>query len=61
MEKLSSLKRVGIKVIWQAFNPEKVIYPQIGNDFLGNLSIIDCLINAGARKDPRDTSNSWKP
>jgi len=53
--------RVGIKVIWQAFNADEVVYTQLGQSFLGGLSIIDCLFNAGPEKTREILQTVWKP
>jgi len=53
--------RVGIKVIWQAYNAGEVVYTQLGQSFLGGLSIIDCLFNAGPEKTREILQTVWKP
>jgi len=57
---LAAFENENIKVIWQDFDPQNVVYPQVGNEFLAGLSIIDCLFNAGAEKARKLTGNAWK-
>jgi hypothetical protein len=37
----------GIEVLWQDFNVEAISYPQIGDNFISSLSVIDVLMNVG--------------
>ena len=51
----------GIRVVWQQFDPERVVYPQSGPGFVAGLSIIDCLFNVGAARAEEVVREAWIP
>ncbi len=51
----------GMKISWQAFNPEALHYDQLGKTFLPSLSIIDCLFNIGSNETRERIISAWKP
>ncbi len=51
----------GIKISWQAFNPEVLQYEQLGKIFVPALSIIDCLFNIGPEQTRERVVGAWKP
>jgi WbqC-like protein family len=53
--------QAGIEVVWQQFEPEKVVYPQIGNTFVPGLSAIDCLFNVGPERTRALALSAWTP
>ncbi|MBZ0244665.1 MAG: WbqC family protein [Cyclobacteriaceae bacterium] len=53
-------KEVGIKIIWQDFSSEKVIYSQLGTNFIPGLSIIDCLFNEGVVNTRSKLIGAWQ-
>ena len=50
-----------IGVIWQNFDPNRVVYPQLGNTFVPGLSIIDCLFNVGPEQARELARQAWTP
>lgn len=50
----------GIRISWQSFNSDSVIYPQLGKSFVPSLSVIDCLFNIGPVKTRELLVNAWK-
>ncbi len=56
-----AFEKAGIEVVWQAFDPERFVYPQPAEPFLPGLSIIDCLFYAGAETAGRLLRESWAP
>lgn len=56
-----AFERAGIKVIWQAFDPARVVYPQLGTSFVPGLSVIDCLFNIGPEATACMAREAWKP
>jgi hypothetical protein len=50
-----------IQVLWQEFNPEKVVYPQLGDTFVPGLSAVDCLFNNGPDATRAYISQAWSP
>lgn len=54
-------EKVGIQMIWQAFDPDKVVYAQAGNTFLSGLSVLDCLLNVGPSKTKELALDAWCP
>lgn len=59
--RVDEFDKVGIKVLWQEFNPSKVIYRQQGETFLPGLSVIDCLFNEGSERTKELIVNAWTP
>ncbi len=59
--RVEEFEQVGIKVLWQAFDPANVTYPQMGKTFAPGLSVIDCLFNVGALKTRQLLLDAWKP
>lgn len=59
--KLDCFNSAGIKVIWQNFIPEKVVYQQQGRIFIPGLSVIDCLFNVGPERTRDLITTSWSP
>ena len=51
----------GIKVIFQDFDPGKVVYHQVGEGFVPGLSIIDCLFNIGPDQTRQLVKDAWTP
>jgi hypothetical protein len=45
---LELFKKAGIEVRFQDFQPNKIKYNQIGNDFLPGLSVLDVILNVGS-------------
>jgi hypothetical protein len=50
-----------IKIIWQDFNPDKVIYPQVGGPYVAGVSIIDSLFNIGNVATVKKSYDAWRP
>lgn len=59
--RVEKFEESGIEIIWQRFDPEKIIYPQVGETFIPSLSVIDCLFNIGPRRTKELALNAWKP
>jgi len=58
---VQEFEKAGIEVIWQEFNPERVVYQQVGRAFVPGLSIIDGLFNAGPERTLELSRNAWTP
>lgn len=54
-------EKAGIGVVWQAFDPAAVPYPQTGPDFVPGLSVVDCLFNVGPEEARRLIRGAWAP
>lgn len=50
----------GIEVIWQDFQPAGLIYPQLGENFIPGLSVVDCIFNVGIEKTRRLIATAWQ-
>jgi WbqC-like protein family len=50
-----------MEVIWQHFDPARVVYPQQSNSFVPGLSVLDCLFNIGPMQTRKLILNAWKP
>jgi hypothetical protein len=50
----------GIAVIWQDFNVERVVYPQMGDHFITGLSVIDSLFNVGVEETRKLIIEAWQ-
>ncbi|HSE21521.1 MAG TPA: WbqC family protein [Pyrinomonadaceae bacterium] len=59
--RVGEFERHGIKVIWQEFDPNSVVYTQQSRPFVAGLSVIDCLFNAGPEQTKELILNAWKP
>jgi hypothetical protein len=59
--RVEEFEKAGIEVLWQAFDPAAVVYPQYGEGFLPGLSILDCLCNAGPSRTRELVLNAWAP
>lgn len=59
--RVEEFERAGIAVIWQVFDPGKVVYSQPGNTFVPGLSVIDCLFNVGPEKTRTLIEGAWTP
>ena len=59
--RVDEFERHGIKVIWQDFNPNRVVYSQQSQPFIAGLSVIDCLFNVGPKQTKELILNAWKP
>ncbi len=59
--RVEEFEKAGITVLWQAFDPGAVVYPQYGEGFLPGLSMLDCLCNAGADRTRELVLNAWGP
>lgn len=51
----------GIAVIWQEFDPGRLVYPQLGAKFVPGLSVIDCIFNLGPAKARELILGAWTP
>jgi hypothetical protein len=51
----------GIAVIWQEFDPHRVIYSQRSEPFVAGLSVIDCLFNEGPTRTKELILKAWRP
>ncbi len=56
-----AFEEAGIGVLWQDFSPDRVRYDQGGGPFIGGLSIIDCLFNAGPSATRDLALSAWAP
>jgi len=54
-------EKAGIRLLWQEFDPHRVVHPQLGETFVPGLSIIDCLFNAGPAETRELLVNAWRP
>jgi hypothetical protein len=59
--RVEEFDRAGIRVVWQDFDPGKVVYQQAGKVFLPGLSVIDCLFNVGPVKTREIVMGAWTP
>ena len=54
-------EQAGIEVVWQDFEPSKLVYTQIGKAFLPGLSSVDCLFNVGPERTRELALSAWTP
>ena len=59
--RVEMFEQAGVEIIWQAFDPARVIYPQPGKSFIPGLSAIDCLFNVGPEQTRSLAIAAWKP
>jgi hypothetical protein len=59
--RLEAFARAGIEVVWQIFEPERIVYPQAGNGFIPGLSVLDCLCNVGPEETRELVLGAWTP
>jgi len=59
--RVEEFKKAKIDVIWQEFDPSKVVYPQLGSSFIPGLSIIDCIFNLGPARARELILGAWTP
>jgi hypothetical protein len=51
----------GIRVYWQEFDPEGLVYHQLGRPFIPGLSVLDCLFNVGPERTAELVKSAWTP
>jgi hypothetical protein len=58
---VEEFQKEGIDVVWQEFDPGRVVYGQQGKVFVPGLSVIDCLFNVGPEECRQLALNAWAP
>lgn len=59
--RVEEFQKEGIGVVWQEFDPSRVVYKQQGKVFVPGLSVIDCLFNVGPEESRQLALNAWAP
>jgi len=59
--RVEEFQKEGIEVVWQEFDPNRVVYKQAGKVFVPGLSVIDCLFNTGPEETRSLALNAWLP
>lgn len=59
--RVEDFKSAGIEVVWQEFDAERVVYKQLGDEFIPGLSMIDSLFNVGPAVARQLILNAWTP
>ena len=59
--RIAEFQRRGIAVIWQEFDPDRVVYSQQSEPFIAGLSVIDCLFNVGPERTKELILKAWRP
>jgi len=50
-----------IRILWQDFDPVKIVYPQLKSPFLPGISVVDVLFNVGASETYSLIKDAWTP
>jgi hypothetical protein len=59
--RVEDFKSAGIDVVWQEYDADRVVYKQLGDNFVPALSIIDCLFNVGPAAARELVLKAWAP